>query len=322
MKTIIVTGGAGFIGSCLLWKLNLEGISNIIVVDNLDASEKWRNLAGKRFLDYIQKDDFPDMLMNGKIKNIGAIVHLGACSSTTLNDADYFMKNNYEYSKSLAIWADANKARFLYASSAATYGNGEFGYNDSNRVIYKLRPLNIYGYSKHLFDLWILNNGFDKKMAGVKFFNVFGPNEYHKGEMMSVICKKFKEIVRDGRIVLFKSHRSDYRDGEQKRDFIYVKDAVDVLYYLFKNPGKSGIFNLGCGVGRSWNDLAGAIFSALGKELRIEYIDMPEILRPKYQYFTEANMGRLRRSGYRNEFMPLEDAVKDYVNYLKESKYL
>jgi ADP-L-glycero-D-manno-heptose 6-epimerase len=320
--TIILTGGAGFIGSCLLWKLNLEGFKKIIVVDNLGVSEKWRNLAGKHFLDYIQKGDFLDMLIGGKVKNVRAIIHLGACSSTTLNDAAYFIKNNYEYSKSLAMWADANKVKFIYASSAATYGDGEFGYDDSNDITPKLRPLNMYGYSKQLFDLWVLNNRLNDKVTGVKFFNVFGPNEYHKGDMMSVVCKKFIEASRDGHIGLFKSYRNDCKDGEQKRDFIYVKDAVEVLFYLFQNPENAGTFNLGCGTAHSWNELAAAMFLALGRDAHIKYVDMPEPIRMKYQYFTEANMGKLRRSGYRRKFTPLEDAVKDYTGYLKEGKYL
>lgn len=322
INRIVVTGGAGFIGSCFLWKLNRESINNIIVVDNLGASDKWKNLSGKKFLDYIQKDMFLDLINGNKIRNIKTIIHLGACSSTTFNDGAYFIKNNYEYSKTLAIWARAHKVKFIYASSAATYGDGEFGYDDSNKTTHPLNPLNMYGYSKQLFDLWVLNNGFDKEFTGIKFFNVFGPNEYHKGEMMSVVCKKFHEVNQKNRIGLFKSYRDDCKDGEQKRDFIYVKDAVDVLFYFLEHPGKAGIFNLGSGVAHSWNDLARAMFAALGKKPCIEYIDMPETLRPKYQYFTEAKMGKLRKTGYRQEFTPLEAAVRDYVGYLKESRYL
>lgn len=324
MKTgkIILTGGAGFIGSCLLWKLNQEGITSIIVVDNLGSSEKWRNLSGKRFLDYVEKDDFLKILTGSVNIDISTIIHLGACSSTTQTDAAYFIKNNYEYSKSLAIWAEANRVKFIYASSAATYGSGEFGYDDSNRSTHMLRPLNMYGYSKQLFDLWVLNNKLDRTMTGVKFFNVFGPNEYHKGEMMSVVCKKFHEVTAKGCIGLFKSYRPDYADGEQKRDFIYVKDAVDALYHFITHPGAAGIFNLGSGKAHSWNDLARAMFAALGKKPCIEYVDMPESLRPKYQYFTEAKMSRLRKSGYKKRFTSLDEAVKDYVYYLKEGKYL
>jgi len=313
---IILTGGAGFIGSCFLWKLNREGIEDVIVVDHLDDSEKWRNLLGKKFKDYIQKDDFIRMVEENKLPKPDHIVHMGACSSTTLTDADYYIKNNYEYSKTLAEWAFSNNTPFLYASSAATYGDGQSGYSDSKEATYGLRPLNMYGYSKQLFDLWVLNNGYESKVIGLKFFNVFGPNEYHKGEMMSVICKNFREVQDKGRIRLFKSYKEEYADGEQKRDFVYVKDAVDVMYYLFRNPDKTGIFNLGTGCARSWNDVAASMFSSLGKKPKIEYIEMPEYLRPKYQYFTQAEMTKLRDAGYSQEFQPLEEAVRDYAGYL------
>jgi len=321
-KTIILTGGAGFIGSCFLWKLNQEGISDIIIVDNLDASGKWKNLAGKQFIDYIQKDDFLEILESGKLPRINAIVHLGACSSTIVNDAAYLLKNNYEYSKRLAVWAQAHGARFIYASSAATYGDGSNGYDDDENKLLYLKPLNIYGYSKHLFDLWMLTSGFLNKAVGLKFFNVFGPNEYHKEEMMSIICKNFPAISKDDPIRLFKSYRQDYKDGGQKRDFIYVKDAVEVMYYLFSHSDKTGIFNLGTGSARAWNDLAKAVFSALGKPPQIEYIDMPEAIREKYQYFTEAKMEKLRKIGYGHPFRSLEDSIRDYAGYLKDGAYL
>lgn len=318
---IILTGGAGFIGSCFLWKLNREGINDIIVVDNLGNSEKWRNLIGKRFLDYIQKDDFLNLIEKNKIPKPKHIIHMGACSSTTLTDATYFIKNNYEYSKILAQWAFQYKVPFLYASSAATYGDGRFGYSDENKTTDKLIPLNMYGYSKQLFDLWVLNNGWEKKTTGIKFFNVFGPNEYHKGEMMSVICKRFTTVKDEGCMRLFKSYKDDYKDGEQKRDFIYVKDAIEVMYWFFCNPGKTGIFNLGTGVARSWNDIANAMFAALGKKTNIEYIEMPEYLRPKYQYFTQAEMSKIRESGCDFAFRSLEDSIKDYTAYLAEGTY-
>jgi ADP-L-glycero-D-manno-heptose 6-epimerase len=249
-------------------------------------------------------------------------VHLGACSSTTFTDGAYFIKNNYEYSKALAIWARDHKVKFIYASSAATYGDGEFGYKDGIETILKLKPLNMYGYSKQLFDLWVLNNRLDKEATGVKFFNVFGPNEYHKGDMMSVVCKKFKEVTDNGCIKLFRSYRRDYKDGEQKRDFIYVKDAVDVLFFFMNNPGNAGIFNLGSGAAHSWNDLAEAMFSAFARELCVEYIEMPKTLREKYQYFTRAEMGKLRKSGYKKHFMTIKESVKDYAVYLKNNRYL
>jgi len=321
-RVIILTGGAGFIGSCFLWKLNQKGVGNVIVVDNLGNGSKWKNLAGKQFIDYIQKDDFLDILESGKISRVEAIIHLGACSSTILNDAEYFLRNNYEYSKRLAVWADAHAARFIYASSAATYGDGSVGYDDVEDKLRVLKPLNIYGYTKHMFDLWMLRKGFLKKFTGFKFFNVFGPNEYHKAEMMSVICKRFSDIKSGKPMLLFKSYRFGYKDGEQKRDFIYVKDAVEIMYYFFTKPRKTGIFNLGTGHAQSWNDLAKAMFLAAGKKPKIEYIKMPVQIRDKYQYFTQANMANLRSAGCRHGFMTLEEAIKDYAKYLDKGLYL
>ncbi len=319
---IILTGGAGFIGSCFLRKLNDEGINDVIVVDHLDDSEKWRNLVGKKFGDYVQKDDFLRLVEENKLPRPKHIVHMGACSSTTLADAGYFIKNNYEYSKKLAEWALAHKVPFLYASSAATYGDGEKGYSDNEDALETLSPLNMYGFSKHMFDLRLKRQGLLRKVTGLKFFNVFGPNEYHKEDMMSVICKAFPRARDEGYIRLFRSYRGEYPDGGQKRDFIYIKDAVDVMYYFFKNPQKTGIFNLGTGEAKTWNDLAQAMFASLGKKTIIEYIDMPDYLRPKYQYFTRADMAKLREAGYDREFMPLEDAVRDYVGYLEREAYL
>ncbi|MGB2630034.1 MAG: ADP-glyceromanno-heptose 6-epimerase [Candidatus Omnitrophota bacterium] len=322
---IILTGGAGFIGSCFLWKLNQEGINNIIVVDHLDETEKWRNLQGKRFRDYIQKDDFISLVKEDKLPRPRFIVHMGACSSTTLADADYFIKNNYEYSKVLAGWAFNHKVPFMYASSAATYGDGSFGYSDSIDNTMRLRPLNMYGFSKQLFDMWVINNGLVDKVTGLKFFNVYGPNEYHKGEMMSVVCKKFSEMKEKGVITLFKSYKKEYPDGGQQRDFIYIKDAVEIMYYFFTNPRKTGIFNLGTGEARTWNDLAQAMFAAhYGRtgEGKIEYIEMPESLRPKYQYFTQADMSNLKKAECNFEFRTLGDAVKDYAGYLENGSRL
>jgi len=319
---IILTGGAGFIGSCFLGKLNQEGTDNVIVVDNLTDSCKWKNLSGKVFQDYMQKDDFLNILESGKLPGVKIIVHLGACSSTILNDAAYFLKNNYEYSKRLAAWAETHAARFIYASSAATYGDGSNGYNDAESILPNLRPLNIYGYTKHLFDLWMLKNGLLKKAVGFKFFNVFGPNEYHKAEMMSVICKRFDEVKSGRPIRLFKSYHPDYQNGGQKRDFVYVKDAIEVIYYFLRHPQEAGIFNLGSGRAQSWNELAEAMFLALGKKPKVEYIEMPEQLRDKYQYFTKAKMDKVRAAGCRHKFMALKDAVKDYSLYLKEKTNL
>lgn len=320
---IIVTGGAGFIGSCLLWKLNLEGISDILVVDHLGDSLKWRNLTGKHFKDYIEKNDFLDLVLEDKIdRDIDIIVHLGACTSTTCTDATYMLKNNYEYSKILAKFALKRRISFLYASSGATYGSGEDGFSDEDEATLKLKPLNIYGYSKHLFDLWLIRNGLANKVAGFKFFNVFGPNEYHKGEMMSVIAKSFEKIVKEKKIRLFKSYRDDYADGEQKRDFIYVKDAVDIVYYFIEHRKICGTFNVGTGCAHTWNDLARAIFSALNMPTNIEYFDMPQALRDKYQYFTQADLAKLEGTGVNHKFFGFAEAVKDYASFLKTHSHL
>ncbi|MCM8766149.1 MAG: ADP-glyceromanno-heptose 6-epimerase [Candidatus Omnitrophica bacterium] len=318
---VIITGGAGFIGSCFLWKLNQEGISDILVVDELGGSEKWKNLRGKNFLDYVHKDDLWQVLEKFR-RQVRKIIHLGACTSTLLKDGDYFLKNNYAYSQKLALWACEHKAHFIYASSAATYGDGSLGYEDNEEMLPYLKPLNIYGYSKHLFDLWVLKKGLFKKFTGIKFFNVFGPNEYHKGEMRSVIAKRFQEIKEGKPFLLFKSYRSEYKDGEQKRDFVYVKDVVEVMYFFYRNPQISGVCNWGTGRARSWNDLAKALFSALDLKPKIEYIEMPEEIREQYQYFTEAKMEKLKSVGCQHKFMSLEEAVKDYAGYLDKNAYL
>jgi ADP-L-glycero-D-manno-heptose 6-epimerase len=319
---IVLTGGAGFIGSCFLWKLNQEGINDVLVVDHLDNDEKWKNLTGKSYYDYIQKSDFFNAVVSRQVPKPQAIVHLGACSSTTFTDANYYIKNNYEYSKVLALWAFELRIPFIYASSAATYGNGESGYYDDILKVRNLVPLNIYGFSKHMFDLWLLNTNYISKVVGIKFFNVFGPNEYHKGDMRSVICKSYYDILSNGEIKLFKSCNSDYSDGWQRRDFVYIKDVVEAMYFLFKNPSITGIFNLGTGKSRTWNDVAKSMFAAVGKRENIEYIDMPDYLKSKYQYFTEAKMANLKNAGYNRPFMELEDSVKDYCCYLKNKSYL
>ncbi|RLC12016.1 MAG: ADP-glyceromanno-heptose 6-epimerase [Deltaproteobacteria bacterium] len=314
---IIVTGGAGFIGSAFVWKLNSEGIDDIIIVDKLGASEKWRNLVNRHFLDYIHKDKFLNILCENRLTNISAIIHMGACSSTTERDADYLMENNYGYSKALAEWACKNNVRFIYASSAATYGDGSRTFSDDDATTATLQPLNMYGYSKHLFDLWALRNRLSGKITGIKFFNVFGPNEYHKGDMVSVVFKAFHQIVETGRVKLFKSYRNEYRDGEQMRDFVYVLDCVNIMWWFLQHPEATGIFNLGSGTARTWNDLAKAVFSALGRKTLIEYIEMPESIRDRYQYFSEARMEKLASAGCSLRFRSLEDAVHDYVvNYL------
>ncbi|TFG38100.1 MAG: ADP-glyceromanno-heptose 6-epimerase [Syntrophobacterales bacterium] len=315
---IVVTGGAGFIGSTLVWKLNNEGIENIVVVDDLGTSDKWKNLVNLRYNDYIHKDDFLDMVFEDDVPfPVSGIIHMGACSSTTERDADYLMENNYRYSVRIADWAVKRDIRFIYASSAATYGDGSLGFSDADEVTRTLKPINMYGYSKQLFDLWVLRNNLQAKVVGIKFFNVFGPNEYHKGDMRSVVHKSLGQIRETGKVRLFKSHRPEYGDGEQERDFVYVKDCVDIIWWLLQNREVNGIYNLGTGTARTWNDLVMAVFAAIDEEPKIEYVDMPESVRDQYQYFTEATMDHLRLAGCPLSFCSLEDSVTDYVrNYL------
>jgi ADP-L-glycero-D-manno-heptose 6-epimerase len=319
---IIVTGGAGFIGSVLVSRLNSEGIEEIVVVDRLGSADKWKNLNGKKFSDFVHKDNFLSLLSEKKfVRNIDTIFHLGACSSTTERDADYLVANNFSYSRALAEFAALKNIRFIYASSAATYGNGEQGYDDIAGDMDALRPMNCYGFSKQIFDQWVTKERLDRKFVGLKFFNVYGPNEYHKGAMQSVVAKAYRQIKEKGKVELFKSYNSDYADGQQKRDFIYVKDCAEVMLGLMRKRNVCGIFNLGTGVARSWNDLAQAVFAALGEEPKIDYIEMPEDLREQYQYFTQASMKKLPAS-LGEEFRPysLEEGIKDYVqNYLELS---
>ena len=317
---IVVTGGAGFIGSALISKLNSREIFDILVVDNLSTTEKWKNISNKRITDYCHKSEFFSFLNNSSsAKKITSIIHLGACSSTTETDADYMMRNNFSYSKELAKWALSNNIRFIYASSAATYGDGGDGFSDSLDSTLNLKPLNIYAFSKQLFDLWVYENKVLDKMVGLKFFNVFGPNEYHKGSMTSVVYNSFKQIKEKGSVNLFKSDKEEYQDGEQMRDFIYVKDCSEVISWFLDNKEANGIFNLGFGKARTWNDLVIAVFRALDLEPKINYIDLPDKLKGKYQYFTEAKMDKLRSVGCKLSFHSLEDGVKDYVSgYLSQ----
>jgi ADP-L-glycero-D-manno-heptose 6-epimerase len=315
---IIVTGGAGFIGSAVIWELNELGREDILVVDRLGASDKWKNLVNRRYLDYMHKTLFLDKLLNGEIDNIEAIIHMGACSSTTERDADYLMENNFHYSRRLAQYAVYRNIRFINASSAATYGDGSRGFSDHPDFLDRLAPLNMYGYSKHLFDVWARRNRVLDRLVSLKFFNVFGPNEYHKEDMRSVVVKAFAQVREQGVIRLFKSYRDDYEDGGQKRDFVYVKDCAGIIGRLLENPAVNGIYNVGTGRARTWNDLALAVFSAMDISPRIEYIDMPEMLRDRYQYFTEAEMDRLAGTGCPVAMTDLESAVADYVkNYLQ-----
>ncbi|OQB75065.1 MAG: ADP-L-glycero-D-manno-heptose-6-epimerase [candidate division TA06 bacterium ADurb.Bin131] len=323
-KFHVITGGMGFIGSAVVWEMNNSGIDNLIIVDSPSTNNSWKNLVNIRFADIIDKNTFIKKIEENKINYlIEGIIHMGACADTTENRVDYLLENNFQYTKKLATWAINNNCRFLYASSAATYGNGP-DFADDEEKIYSLKPLNIYGYSKHLFDIWAYRNNLLKQIAGIKFFNVFGPNEYHKGEMRSVIHKKFYEIMETGKANLFKSYKPQYKDGEQKRDFIYIKDAVKIIMFIYKNKSINGIFNAGTGIARSFNDIAKTIFSILGKKENIQYIDMPDNIRNSYQYFTQADVKKIRSAGYKETFLSLEESIQDYIkNYLlKEDPYL
>jgi ADP-L-glycero-D-manno-heptose 6-epimerase len=323
-QNILVTGGAGFIGSALVWELNQRGIDNILVADLLGEGDKFKNLVPLRFTDYIEADELLERFLENPAyaREFSHIYHLGACSSTTETDNRYLIENNYEYTKILARAAVAHDVRFVYASSAATYGDGSQGMSDED-PIGKLRPLNMYGYSKHLFDLYAQRMGWLDHIVGLKYFNVFGPNEVHKGDMRSLVSKAFDQVMETGEIGLFKSYHPDYKDGEQKRDFLYVKDAVKMTLFLGQETTAGGLFNLGSGEANTWNTLATAIFEGLQREPRITFIDMPETLRPKYQYYTCAKIGKLRHAGYGEPITPLFDAVTDYVrNYLMPGKFL
>ncbi|MDF9827295.1 ADP-L-glycero-D-manno-heptose 6-epimerase [Ereboglobus sp. PH5-10] len=323
---ILVTGGAGFIGSALIWALNKRGFTDIVVTDILGQEEKWRNLVPLKFSDYIEADVFRKKIHEtpSVLGKFATVFHLGACSATTEKNASYLVDNNYETTKELAGWALAQQARFIYASSAATYGDGARGMDDKNDNISELRPLNMYGYSKHMFDLYAQRHGLLDRIVGVKYFNVFGPNEDHKGEMRSLVNKAYQQILSTGRVQLFKSHKPEYKDGEQMRDFLYVKDAVEMtIHFAETATGGGGLYNLGSGEANTWLTLTNAIFSALGKNPKIDFIDMPEVLRGKYQYYTCADISKLRASGYEKPLTPLSESVRDYVqNYLVAGKKL
>jgi ADP-L-glycero-D-manno-heptose 6-epimerase len=321
---IVVTGGAGFIGSALIAALNKRKIKDILVVDRLGSDQRWKNLRGLSYADYIDKEDFIEAVRGNSLRwKAKAVFHLGACSDTTEEDASYLVKNNYQYTKHLAQWASNACIQFIYASSAATYGDGSEGFKDDIENIESLRPLNMYGYSKHLFDQWAEKAGLLETIAGLKYFNVFGPNEYHKGSMRSFPLKAYEQINATGKVQLFKSYNQDYADGEQVRDFIYVKDAVDMTLYFLDNPSLTGLFNIGSAVPRNWNDLARATFAAMGKKPNIEYIEMPEAIRNQYQYYTCADITKLRKAGYTRQTAALEESITDYIqNYLQKEAYL
>jgi len=310
----IVTGGAGFIGSAFIAKLNAEGIKDILVVDDLGSSPRWKNLVRKSFREYVHKTRFLEMVKGDSLPaSVEAIVHLGACSSTTERNVEFLLENNHEYTKALAEFCIRRSVRFVYASSAATYGDGSLGYEDDESRLSELAPLNAYGFSKHIFDLWARKQGLFSHIAGLKFFNVYGPNEYYKDDMASVVWKAFTKIQESGSFSLFKSYRPEYKDGEQMRDFVYVKDCCDVMWWLLNNRTINGLFNIGSGKARSWNDLVGSVFRSVKRTPQIEYIEMPAHLRNQYQYFTEAPMAKLRSVGYEKVFYSLEDGVQDYI---------
>ncbi len=319
----IVTGGAGLIGGAVVAALNEAGEDDILVVDHLGTSEKWKNLRGLQFTDYLEKDIFRRLLHEGKFNDAGikAVFHLGACSSTTERDASYLADNNFNVTKALAAFSVSSQAHFLYASSAATYGAGEHGYVDDEEKMHELRPLNMYGYSKLMFDLWAKRTGILRSITGMKFTNVFGPNEKHKGPMRSMVLRSFEQITSRGYVELFRSDRPEYADGEQKRDFIYVKDVAQMILALMEHNAK-GIYNIGSGRAESWNALATAVFNALGKTPDIRYIDMPDTLKGKYQYFTKADMTKFNALNTGRGAHPLEKTVADYVrnHLLPESR--
>jgi ADP-L-glycero-D-manno-heptose 6-epimerase len=314
---LLVTGGAGFIGSNVVAALNDAGRSDVVVCDLLGTDGKWRNLAKRQLVDIVPPAELPDWL---KGRKLDAVIHLGAISKTTATDGDLVIETNFRFSMRLLDWCTANAVPLIYASSAATYGDGDAGFDDDGSLpaLKKLRPMNLYGWSKQLFDLAVAERvargeKLPPQWAGLKFFNVFGPNEYHKGTMMSVLARRFDDVKAGRTVQLFKSHRDGIADGEQRRDFIYVDDVVRVIMWLLATPSVSGLFNVGTGKARSFRDLMLAAYAALGTKPNIEYIDMPESIRNSYQYFTQSKVDRLHRAGYNGGFTTLEDSVKAYV---------
>ncbi len=324
-STIVVTGAAGFIGSALVGFLNEKGYSNLILVDEFERTDKYPNLQGKRFVEKVDRDQFFTWLEK-QAKPVDFIFHIGARTDTTEFDYSVHERLNVEYTKSVWAYCVKHRVPLVYASSAATYGAGELGYDDDHEVPYRLKPLNPYGVSKNEFDKWALEQALQPPFwTGLKFFNVYGPNEYHKGRMASVIWHSFNQIKKDGVVKLFKSHRPDFKDGQQLRDFVYVKDVLNVCFWLMEHSGGgvgNGLYNLGTGKARSFEDLVKATYAGLDKDSNIQFIDMPEDIRDKYQYFTEANMQKLINAGYSQPFYSLEQGVDDYVrNYLAQGKF-
>lgn len=313
----VVTGGAGLIGSATIWGINNQNLENLWLVDWVEENSlKQRNLANLKYQRFLDAKLFRELIRekSAELSEVKTIIHLGACSSTTETNEDYLDDNNFLYTREVCEWALENNARFVYASSAATYGDGTMGMDDKEERIEKFQPLNLYGWSKHKFDLLAKKQGWFDKITGLKYFNVYGPNEEHKESMRSVVSKAYEQIAQTSKMSLFKSHRKEYRDGEQKRDFLYVKDAVQMTLWLVQNDQANGLFNLGNGQARTWLDLGKSIFSALKLQEKIEFVEMPLILQEKYQYFTEAKIEKLREHGYGYNLFSLEDAVQDYVN--------
>ena len=323
---VLVTGGAGFIGSALVWGLNARGVHRVVIADRLGSTDKWRNLSPLVFEDYLEADDLIQRLEDGALGAFDLVLHMGACTSTTERDATFLARNNFEFTKTLAAWALRRGTRFVYASSAATYGDGAAGMRDEVREtadLAALRPLNAYGFSKHLFDTYAWHRGMFDRIIGLKFFNVFGPNEGHKGEMRSLVHKAFEQVRETGRVRLFKSYRADYPDGGQRRDFVYVKDVVAMTLHLATTNEAQGLYNIGAGLAHSWLELIHPLFVALKREPAIDFVPMPEAMRDRYQYFTQADVGRLRATGYLASPTPIDAAVSDYViNYLMTDKRL
>lgn len=322
---IVITGGAGFIGSALAWELNRRGRTDIIVVDRLSNDGKWKNLTGISFDTYMDRDEFITELEAGAFGSaLDAILHLGACSSTSETDEMFLMENNYRYTLRIGEWWERHpETRFIYASSASTYGDGRQGYGDDENALDGLRPLNMYGYSKHLFDLHAKRRGWLNRITGLKYFNVFGPNEYHKGDMRSLVCKAWKSVNDTGQFTLFRSERPEFADGEQARDFIYVKDAVAITLFFMDHPDVCGVYNVGTGIARTWNDLGRALFSALDLPPSISYVPMPAEYSVIYQYFTQAETAKLLAAGCSHRCVELEEAVDEYVNdYLIPGRYI
>ena len=320
---IVVTGGAGFLGSALVQELNERGRADLMVVDDVDHPEKEKNITSIKYHELKRKDAFLENILNLDLKSIEAIIHMGACSSTTETDENFLTKNNYGYTRHLATYALEKGIRFIYASSAATYGNGQMGYYDDESKLHMLKPLNLYGESKHKFDLWVEEQGLFDRIVGLKYFNIFGPNEYHKEDMQSIVRKGFLQARDTNKIHLFKSYRKEYENGGQERDFLYIKDAVKMTLFFLDHPGVGGIFNIGAGRARNWNDLATTVFRAMNREPKIEYIEMPEPIRDQYQYHTCAEIQKIRDIGYTQSLLSLEEGITDYVkNYLIPNKRL